>query len=99
MKLSIYRYDPDKDEKPYMKDYVVELDSHDRMLLDALVKLKAQDDSIAFRRSRWSPGIARGLIRPPPHRRRRPGRGAAWAGGTCGTSSGSRTSSSGNRGG
>src|SRR5919206_1282549 len=51
MKLSIYRYDPDKDAKPYLKDYEVALDSHDRMLLDALVKLKAQDDSIAFRRS------------------------------------------------
>ncbi len=51
MKLSIYRYDPDKDAKPYMKDYEVALDSHDRMLLDALVKVKAQDDSIAFRRS------------------------------------------------
>jgi succinate dehydrogenase / fumarate reductase, iron-sulfur subunit len=51
MKLSIYRYDPDKDAKPYMKDYDVALDSHDRMLLDALVKLKAQDDSISFRRS------------------------------------------------
>ena len=51
MKLSIYRYDPDKDAKPYLKDYEVTLDSHDRMLLDALVKLKAQDDTVAFRRS------------------------------------------------
>jgi succinate dehydrogenase / fumarate reductase iron-sulfur subunit len=51
MKLSIYRYDPEKDEKPYLKDYEVKLDHGDRMLLDALVKVKAQDDSIAFRRS------------------------------------------------
>jgi succinate dehydrogenase / fumarate reductase, iron-sulfur subunit len=51
MKLSIYRYDPDKDEKPYMQDYEVALDQADRMLLDALVKVKAQDDSLAFRRS------------------------------------------------
>ena len=51
MKISIYRYDPDKDEKPYMKDYEVALEAADRMLLDALVKVKAQDDSIAFRRS------------------------------------------------
>ena len=51
MKLSIYRYDPDKDERPYMKDYEVALDSHDRMLLDALVKAKALDDSLSFRRS------------------------------------------------
>ena len=45
MKLSIYRYDPDKDAKPYMKDYEVALEASDRMLLDALVKAKAQDDS------------------------------------------------------
>jgi succinate dehydrogenase / fumarate reductase iron-sulfur subunit len=51
MKLSIYRYDPDKDERPYMKDYVVELEHADRMLLDALVKAKVQDDSLSFRRS------------------------------------------------
>ena len=51
MKLSIYRYDPDKDEKPYMKDYEVALDHADRMLLDAMVKAKALDDSLSFRRS------------------------------------------------
>jgi len=51
MKLSIYRYDPDKDEKPYMKDYDVQLEHSDRMLLDALVKVKVMDDTISFRRS------------------------------------------------
>ncbi|MSQ49194.1 MAG: succinate dehydrogenase iron-sulfur subunit [Betaproteobacteria bacterium] len=51
MKLSIYRYDPDKDEKPYLQDYDIQLEDTDRMLLDALVKVKAQDDSLAFRRS------------------------------------------------
>ena len=51
MKLSIYRYDPDKDEKPYMRDYEVKLEQSDRMLLDALVKVKTQDDTLAFRRS------------------------------------------------
>jgi succinate dehydrogenase / fumarate reductase iron-sulfur subunit len=51
MKLSIYRYDPDKDAKPYLQDLEVELEHSDRMLLDALIKAKAQDDSIAFRRS------------------------------------------------
>ena len=51
MKLSIYRYDPDKDEKPYMKDYEVQLEHSDRMLLDALVKVKVMDDTISFRRS------------------------------------------------
>ena len=31
MRLSIYRYDPDRDAKPYMKDYDVPVDAHDRM--------------------------------------------------------------------
>jgi len=51
MKISIYRYDPDKDEKPYMKDYDVKLEHGDNMLLDALVRVKDMDDSFAFRRS------------------------------------------------
>ena len=49
--FSIYRYDPDKDDKPYMQDISVECDPMDQKLLDALVKLKAKDDSIVFRRS------------------------------------------------
>ncbi len=51
MKFRIYRYDPEKDAKPYLKDYDVALDPHDRMLLDALIRLKAVDDTLAFRRS------------------------------------------------
>jgi succinate dehydrogenase / fumarate reductase, iron-sulfur subunit len=51
MKISIYRYDPDKDEKPYMKEYDVKLQHGDHMLLDALVRVKDMDDSFAFRRS------------------------------------------------
>ena len=51
MKISLYRYDPDRDAAPYMKDYDVRLEPSDRMLLDALVRVKAMDDSFAFRRS------------------------------------------------
>ena len=51
MKLSIYRYDPDKDAAPYMQDIDVALEPSDRKLLDVLVRLKAQDDSFSFRRS------------------------------------------------
>jgi len=47
----IYRYDPDKDEKPYMQDISVEIEPTDKKLLQALVKVKAKDDSLAFRRS------------------------------------------------
>ncbi len=51
MKFSIYRYDPDKDEKPYMQDYDIPLASTDRMLLDALLHIKSIDDSLSLRRS------------------------------------------------
>ena len=51
MRFSIYRYDPDKDARPRMQDYEVRLEPTDRMLLDALVRIKAQDDSLSFRRS------------------------------------------------
>ena len=51
MRFSVYRFDPDKDSAPRMQDYDLQLEATDRMLLDALVKLKAVDDTIAFRRS------------------------------------------------
>lgn len=51
MKFSIYRYDPDKDKAPYMKEYDIELEPTDRMLLDALVRIKSIDDSLSLRRS------------------------------------------------
>ena len=51
MKFRVYRYDPEKDAAPRMQEYDVALDPHDRMLLDALMRLKAQDDTLAFRRS------------------------------------------------
>lgn len=51
--LSVYRYNPSEDSKPYMKSYDVELEAHeDPMLLTLLEKLKdEQDDSISYRRS------------------------------------------------
>jgi succinate dehydrogenase / fumarate reductase iron-sulfur subunit len=51
VKFRIFRYDPDKDAKPYVRDYDVRLDPHDRMLLDALARIKEQDDSLSLRRS------------------------------------------------
>ncbi len=52
VKFQIYRYDPDKDAKPYMQDLTVELQDTDKMLLDALQRIKADvDDSLALRRS------------------------------------------------
>ena len=50
--VSIDRYDPDKDERPYMQKLEVELGPNDKMLLDALVRIKNDvDDSLSFRRS------------------------------------------------
>ena len=41
MKFSIYRFDPDKDEKPYMQDYTINVpEGSDLMLLSALHKIK-----------------------------------------------------------
>jgi succinate dehydrogenase / fumarate reductase, iron-sulfur subunit len=51
MKFRIYRYDPEKDAKPRLQEYDIALDPHDRMLLDALIRLKTIDDSLSFRRS------------------------------------------------
>src|SRR6476620_4046857 len=51
MKFRIYRYDPDHDETPRLQEYDIALDPHDRMLLDAMIRLKAVDDTLVFRRS------------------------------------------------
>jgi len=51
MKFSIYRYDPDSGGRPHMQAYDIALEPTDRMLLDALVRIKAHDDTLTFRRS------------------------------------------------
>jgi succinate dehydrogenase / fumarate reductase iron-sulfur subunit len=52
VKFEIYRYDPDKDERPYMQKLEVELQPTDKMLLDAILRIKNDvDDSLALRRS------------------------------------------------
>ncbi len=52
VRFSIYRYDPDKDARPYMQTLDVELEPTDKMLLDALMRIKqSNDDSLAYRRS------------------------------------------------
>ena len=45
MKFSIFRYNPEKDEKPYMQAFEVDLEPMDRMLLDVILRIKIQDDS------------------------------------------------------
>jgi succinate dehydrogenase / fumarate reductase iron-sulfur subunit len=53
MKFSIYRYNPEREERPYQQEYEVDFGREARhmMLLDALIALKAMDDTLAFRRS------------------------------------------------
>ena len=52
LEFAVYRYNPDVDTKPYMKDYTLEVDEGtDMMVLDALMKLKELDSTLSFRRS------------------------------------------------
>jgi succinate dehydrogenase / fumarate reductase iron-sulfur subunit len=51
MRFSIYRYNPETDAKPYMQDYELDVPAGDMMLLDALLLLKAQDETLSLRRS------------------------------------------------
>ena len=50
MKFLIYRYDPETENKPYMQEFDLET-TPDMMLRDALLKLKTQDETLAFRQS------------------------------------------------
>ena len=52
MKISIYRYNPDTDNAPYMQDFDLEIPGgRDLMVLDVLELLKEQDPSVTYRRS------------------------------------------------
>ena len=51
MKFSIFRYNPEKDEKPYMQAFEVDLEPMDRMLLDVILRIEMQDDSLTIRKS------------------------------------------------
>ena len=50
--FTVYRYDPDSDQTPYLINYEVDLDSCGPMVLDALIKIKNEiDPTLTFRRS------------------------------------------------
>ncbi|MGB0360051.1 MAG: succinate dehydrogenase iron-sulfur subunit [Endozoicomonas sp.] len=52
MKVSVYRYNPETDKKPFMQDFDVDIpEGKDLMVLDVLNLLKEQDPSLAYRRS------------------------------------------------
>lgn len=50
MNIRVYRYNPDTDSRPRMQDYVVST-AQGMMLRDALLAIKAQDESFSFRHS------------------------------------------------
>lgn len=50
--FEIYRYNPDVDSKPYMQTYELDLQKNNCiMVLDALMELKKQDQTLTFRKS------------------------------------------------
>jgi len=52
MRFSIYRYNPEVDSEPYMKDYDLEIPPNsDMMVLEALLKIKGKDETLVFRSS------------------------------------------------
>ncbi len=51
LKVQVYRYNPETDNAPFMKSYELDTEGKDLMVLDVLELLKAQDPSLAFRRS------------------------------------------------
>lgn len=52
MQVSVYRYNPDADEVPQMRDMSIDLpEGTDLMVLDVLELLKAKDPTLSYRRS------------------------------------------------
>ena len=52
MQVSVYRFNPETDDRPYMKDYTVEIpEGRDLMVLDVMALIKEQDPTVTYRRS------------------------------------------------
>ena len=51
LKVSVYRYNPETDKEPFMKDYQVDTQGKDLMVLDVLELIKEQDATLGIRRS------------------------------------------------
>ena len=52
LEVSLYRYNPETDEAPYMQDFSVDTSGRDLMVLDVLELIKADyDGSVTYRRS------------------------------------------------
>lgn len=51
LKVSLYRYNPETDQEPYMHEVEVDTGGKDLMVLDVLELIKAADPAVVFRRS------------------------------------------------
>ena len=51
LEINMYRYNPEQDKFPYIKNYIIKKPIKDIMVLDLLHLLKEQDESISYRRS------------------------------------------------
>lgn len=52
LQVSLYRYNPETDDAPFMQDFSVEIGGKDLMVLDVLELIKAEHDgSVTYRRS------------------------------------------------
>ena len=51
LKVSLYRYNPETDAEPYMQSVELDTGGKDLMVLDVLELLKADDTTLAYRRS------------------------------------------------
>lgn len=51
LNVSIYRYNPEVDEQPYMQELQLDVGGRDLMVLDVMEMIKAEDPSFVFRRS------------------------------------------------
>ena len=52
LQVSLYRYNPETDEAPYMQDFSVDTGGRDLMVLDVLELIKSEyDGSVTYRRS------------------------------------------------
>ena len=50
MKFLIYRFNPEQDAKPYMQNFDQPIGNTDHMLLDVILRIKAQDETLTIRK-------------------------------------------------
>ena len=58
MKFRLYRYNPESGEQPFMQDVELDIEPAGKMLLDALLAIKAQDETLSL-----APFLPRGRVR------------------------------------